>query len=301
MATSPRELIRRRRAGRTPLLIGLAVALALFFLNRQGPLESSTFRGTVEDASAPILTYLSMPIRGVETLAAERRDRALAFEENEELKAELERLRDVERERDALARKLDAMRLHVAMPPVDNHRLVLARAVSETGGPFREAALLNAGTDQGVRVGSAVVSTAGLYGHVLRAGERSSRVLRLTDVSSRISVKSERTGARAMLTGDGTARPGLSFVDDSDEFREGDDILTSGDEGVLPQNLYVGRVGADGRVELAEGGRTADWVRVYVRTSIPSPGEDGERAVMRVVKVPAEPEVAAVVSDEVGG
>lgn len=279
---------RRRRAGRSALGVALLASLTLLFLNRSGPLESSRLRTGMEDVTAPVMSYMSMPLRGVETWMDSRRERELAFAENQTLRAEVERLRDVERERDELARKLDAMRLHTAMPPVDGHRLVLARAVSETGGAFRRAALLNAGRAQGVRAGSAVMSTNGLYGHVLRVGERSSRVLRLTDLSSRIAVKSERTGARALLTGDDGPRPRLGFLDAPEDFAPGDAVLTSGDEGVLPENLYVGTVGEEGRVNLAETGRTADWVRIYVRSAIlaPEPPEGDAAPVVRIVEVP---------------
>ena len=295
MAYASGYLAQRRSNGRRALLFALAVAGALFFLDRSGPLDDSVMRVGVEDRAAPMLTYLSMPFRGVETFIEARRDRARAFEENVELKFELRRLQDAERERDALARKLEAMRLHTVMPPVDDHTVVLARAVTETGGPFARAALINAGVRDGVRAGSAVLSTNGLYGHVLRTGERSSRVLRLTDANSRVAVKNERTGARAILAGDDGARPLLSYVDDAERFRPGDVIVTSGDEGVLPQNLPVGFVDDAGRVALMETGRTADWVRVYVREFIPAPGEaDDTRSVVRIVRVPVEPEPASV-------
>ena len=291
---------RGRSLGRLPILLGLALALAVFFLNREGTRSpGSMARSGLEDTSAPILTYLSMPFRGLETFAGDWRARRLAFEENEAMKEEIVRLRDVERERDILQRKLDAIATYMVLPPVDAHTTVLARSISETRGPFAQAALVNAGTDKGVRTGAAVTSTQGLYGHVLRVGERSARVLRLTDPESRIPVKNERTDARALLRGDGTSRPQLMFVDDPDDFTDGDRIFTSGDEGVFPEGLRVGTVrvsreNEDGRarVDLYESGRTADWVRIYVREPIVPPSEDTLETVMRLktVVVEVEPE-----------
>ena len=301
MAYASGQLAQRRSHGRRAILFALAAAGALFFLNRSGPLDDSVMRVGVEDRAAPMLTYLSMPFRGIETFLEARRDRTLAFEENVELKAELRRLQDAERERDALARQLAAMRAHTQMPPDDDHAVVLARAVTETGGPFRRAALINAGTRDGIRAGSAVLSTNGLYGHVLRVGERSSRVLRLTDANSRVAVKNARTGARAILAGDDGPQPLLTYVDDSDQFLSGDAVVTSGDEGVLPQGLPVGSVAEDNRVALSETGRTADWIRVYVREFIPAPGEsDDARSVVRIVKVPVEPEPEPVPEETEG-
>jgi len=285
------HLAQRRAAGRRPILVVIAFAGALFFLDRSGPLDNSALRVGVEDTAAPMLTYLSMPLRGVETFVETRRDRARAFEENVGLKAELRRLQDAERERDSLTRKLEAMRLHITMPEVASHSVILARAVTETSGPFQRAALINTGTRDGIRAGSAVLSTNGLYGHVLRTGQRSSRVLRLTDSNSRVAVKNERTRSRAILSGDDSPRPTLAYIDNAETFRPGDFIVTSGDDGVLPQGLPVGFVAADGRVDLSESGRTADWVRIYVRDFIPAPGEaDDSRSVLRIIKVPVEAE-----------
>ena len=56
---------------------------------------------------------------------------------------------------------------------------IAARAVSEIDGPFVRSALINAGQKKGVGVGHAVMTVDGLYGHVLRVGANSSRVLRL--------------------------------------------------------------------------------------------------------------------------
>ena len=279
-----------RGAGRTILAVLIAFALITFASNRSGPLEEGELRAEVEDGAAPVLTYLSMPFRGIETFFEDRRERSLAFEENRELKSELRRLQDVERQKRDLERKLAAVRQHTFLPPIDEHRIVIARAVAETGGPFASTALVNAGASQGVRAGSAVMSTQGLYGHVLRVGDGSSRVLRVVDPSSRIAVKSDRSDARAILTGSNTGRPTLRFVDKEDDFLPGDPVLTSGDEGVLPGDLLVGVVDEDGNVRPAETGRTADWIRIYVREPIAAPSGVEDGVVVRVVPVPVEPD-----------
>jgi len=282
-----------RRSGRLALVLGILLAGAIFFLNRNGPHSSDSYaRSSVEDRAAPMLSYLSMPFRGIEAFLDTRRSRAQAFAENEELKAELRRLQDVRRERDELSRKLTALSAHIDVPPVEEHKIVVARAVSESRAPFAQAALVNAGRTKGVRAGSAVMSTNGLYGHVLRVGDRSARILRLTDESSRISIKSTRSDARAILAGDDSPRPILRFVDDIEDFRDGDLIVTSGDDGILPEGLQVGTADSEGRVRLSETGRSADWVRIYVRAIIPAPDDptpDDPNIIMRVIEVTPEP------------
>ena len=88
----------------------------------------------------------------------------------------------------------------------------------------------------------------GLYGHVIRVGKKSSRVLKLEDLNSRIAVMSKRSQSRAILIGDNSRVPVLSYVIDAADWVDGDVVITSGDDGVLPLGLPVGavRVADDG-------------------------------------------------------
>jgi rod shape-determining protein MreC len=91
-------------------------------------------------------------------------------------------------------------------------------------------------------------------------------VLLLTDAASRTPVMIDRTNARAILTGDGGPNPRLDYLRGREAIREGDRVLTSGDGGVLPRGLPVGRVvkGLDGRwrVALDADSGAIDWVRI---------------------------------------
>jgi rod shape-determining protein MreC len=94
-------------------------------------------------------------------------------------------------------------------PPVE---LRTARSISESRGPFARARLLDVGTNQGVSVGNPVINEHGLVGRVVGTSGGISRMLLVSDVSSRIPVLIDRTDARAILTGDGSGNPRLAFV-----------------------------------------------------------------------------------------
>ena len=84
---------------------------------------------------------------------------------------------------------------------------IVARSVSETNGPFAHSALINAGAAKGAAKGHAVMTVDGLYGHVVRVGQNSARVLLLNDLNSRISVMSHRSQSRAILVGNNKDLP----------------------------------------------------------------------------------------------
>ena len=120
---------------------------------------------------------------------------------------------------------------------------------------------------------SATVDGLGLVGRISGVGERTSRVVLLTDVNSRVPVFVQPSGQRALLTGDNTTAPLLEFIEAPEKVRPGDRVVTSGDGGIFPSDLLVGATaaGPDGRlrVRLAADYRRLEFIRVLRQ----SPGE----------------------------
>jgi rod shape-determining protein MreC len=122
-------------------------------------------------------------------------------------------------------------------------------------------ALLNAGRRDGVEKGQSAVTGAGLAGRVIETGERSSRLLLLTDLNSRVPVTLEASRWRGILAGDNTARPRLLFLPNSAEVAVGDRVVSSGDGGVAPPGLPIGVVAqiAEGEIRVQP---FVDWDRL---------------------------------------
>ncbi len=249
-------------------LLGLICAMAvLLFATRDAAVERRAVPTLTDDIQAPVAAFLARPLRAAEGAIAGAEDRARALEENRELRRELAELRSESQRLGAMRLRLERLEAMLAIDlngeiPTDR---ITARVVSDPDGPFVRSYLLGAGQGSGVRDGNAVMSDAGLVGHVVSAGARSARVLRLDDLNSRVAVMNLRNGARAILVGanDGTAV--LRFVTGEEPFIAGDRIVTSGDDGRLPQGLPVGSVSSDdGRflVTLDFTQRPVDWVVV---------------------------------------
>lgn len=233
-----------------------------------------------ETAISPGLAFLSKPLRATENLIAGFKDRSRAVEENIALKEELYALREDKQRSQVMALKLQRFeQILGANPGADiPAKKIAARAVSEIDGPFVRSALINAGRKEGIAKGHPVMTVDGLYGHVLRAGPHSSRILQLGDLNSRISVMSLRSEARAILSGNNSDLPLLAFVSDRADWREGDSVVTSGDGGVLPRGLPIGRVKKSDAGQLTvilnTTGKNIDWVWIYPFTPIREPQED---------------------------
>ena len=220
----------------------VSASIGILVLGRVDSQFVERLRTGVTDGMAPILQAMSQPTATAAAIVGEIRAMADLYGENERLRGANERLLQWQ----AVARGLEQENLAFRdlLNLVDDPRpaFITARVIGDAGGAFVRTVLLNAGTDNGVRVGQAAVNAEGLVGRVVEAGRRSARILLLTDLNSRIPVVVELTRVPAILAGDNSDHPRLAFTPVNALFEPGERIVTSGHGGMLPPGLPVGEV-----------------------------------------------------------
>ncbi len=253
-ARKPRPLSKRaflpskQWAGRAAVVFFVSVSMTLFAMNKAENPAIIKLRTSITDAVVPVLGVLASPLETVRSAGAWVAEMSVLRAENIRLKNEnlqLARWQAVAREMEAENTTLRDM-LHVI--PQQKHSYITARIVSDLSGPFAHAALINGGLNAGVRQDQAVVTTDGLIGRVVEVGERSARVLMLTDINSRVPVMTETSREKSIMVGKGHELPILSYLTAASQVVVGERILTSGDGGVFPAGIPVGVV------ESIEGG-----------------------------------------------
>ncbi len=217
-------------------------AFALLMLGKVNVTHVEILRAHVTDAMAPILDVVSRPVDTVEMAIAQVRELYVVREENTKLREEKNRLIRWQ----TVARKLEAensmLRDLLNFEPGPDASFITARVIADTGGVFAHSLVLNAGERAGVRKGQAAVTGDGLVGRVAGVGSRSSRLLLITDLNSRIPVVIEPERTRAILAGNNTDRPRLIHLPPGAGASEGDRVVTSGHGGAFPAGLPVGVV-----------------------------------------------------------
>jgi len=106
------------------------------------------------------------------------------------------------------------------------------------------------------------------------SGSPFSRILFLTDASSRVPATVRPLGQRTIVTGDNTASPPLEFIEKVEDVRPGDRVVTSGSDGIFPPDLLIGQVyqSPDGRLRVRV---SADYRRLrYIRILRNNPTAD---------------------------
>lgn len=263
--------------GRIGLLLMIVLSAVLLFTQRDAATERRTTPLLASDIQAPVAAWLGAPFRQLEGAVADVEDGRRALQENKALRNELTSLRADNARLQAQQARLRRLETLLAVDRTGDipDRRISARAVSDPSSPFVRSLLIASGRENGVEDGYAVLSEAGLVGHVVSAGRRSARVLRLDDLNSRVAVISERSGARAILAGANNDRPTLAFVADQDGWQSGDRVLTSGDDGRLPQGLPIGTVLPGGRLAVVLDflATPVDWVFVLPYEGLADPDD----------------------------
>jgi rod shape-determining protein MreC len=261
------------------LLVGIVsvLLLALFLVWRIDNDRVEQLRVSLIDRFVPSFAWTTRPVAATAQMIADFRAYARVYDQNAELRRELQRLqgwREVAlqlEQKNARLLALNNVRLNPRMT------FITGEVMADAGSPFRQSVMINVGAVDGVVDGSPVMDGLGLVGRIAGIAERSSRVILLSDGSNRVPATVRPSGQQAMVAGDNGPMPVLDFVGAPDEVKPGDQVVSSGEGGLYPGDIVIGQVviGSDGRqrVRLAADTRRLDFVRVV--RAVPRPEVEG--------------------------
>jgi rod shape-determining protein MreC len=222
---------------------GLVVLLiGLFLLWRIDSPRVERLRIEIIDRVIPNFAWATYPLTGAINIIRSARSYARIYQQNQELRRELQQMKAWKEA--ALQQEQENARLQ----DLNNVRLdpkfvkITGVVLADSGSPFRQTVLLNIGKRDGIVDGWAAMDGIGLVGRIAGVGERTSRVVLLSDTASRVAVTIESNGQTALLVGDNTSNPLIDFLEDPETVRPGDRVMTSGDGGVFPPGILVGQV-----------------------------------------------------------
>jgi len=150
-------------------------------------------------------------------------------------------------------------------------RALPAAVISRDPSGWWQQLRIGRGSLQGVRAGDAVLAPGGLIGIVSSVTPGTASVRLLTDPGSRVGVWLGRGRHSGLLSGIGTARPVLRFLEKDPDARPGDVVYTSPASTLVPPNLPVGVIQSldeaadpapEALVQLSAPVDAVDWVQV---------------------------------------
>lgn len=229
-------------AGTLKLLAYLALAITLLILDHRGGWLAQLRRQSSVVAQ-PVWWLAGLPGRVATRVQDDAATRSQLTEENRRLRNEL------------LIANARLTRLSTAA--ADNVQLRALLGMAESRGldvqlapvlnidldPTRQRLVLDAGGNDGVRVGQVVIDAGGLIGQIIETTPDNSTVLLLTDPDHAVPVMVGRTGVRLLAYGNGRSdQLELVNIPTNTDLQVGDVVLTSGLGGRFPAGFPVGTV-----------------------------------------------------------
>lgn len=232
----------RQALAKLTLPVLIMAAFALMLLGKADALLAERARMALADALSPIYAMLATPLATVRGAVTDARELLDIRAENAKLRAENERLRHWQSVALALDAENQLLKRNLHWIPDPPASFVTARVVADAGGIYARAVLVALGPNHLIKKGEIALDDRGLVGRVTELGNRSARILLITDINSRIPVTLEKSHARALLVGTNGPHPRLLYWPEGMMPAEGEQVVTSAEANAFPAGLPVGVV-----------------------------------------------------------
>ena len=233
------------RTGPTPLvrlLLFATISLALLVLDAR-----LKYLDTLRQA-ASVVVYPIQRIAGAPASIFQRASEF--FVTNSSLRSENTRLEQENLSQSALLQQFgllqtenDHLRKLLGTRERLKARTSLAEILYAARDPFSRKLVIDQGSFNDVQAGEPVIDGVGVIGQVTRVYPWQAEVTLITDKGHLVPVLNTRNGIRAVLAGTGNdGALELRFVPLNADFENGDQLVTSGIDGVYPPGLPVAQV-----------------------------------------------------------
>jgi rod shape-determining protein MreC len=237
------ELIAARR--RMAIFLGLFLCVVALLTSQ----ARSPDRRQIGAIGTAVLTVL-LPVQvgmarvadGVERMWTSYTEIGQLRTENARLRKELEGLsreRGELREQATAAQRLERL---LELRGQIAYRSLAAQVIGRDPSRWFGTLLLDRGSRDGVRRNAPVVAADGVVGRVIEVTRTASRVLLVSDSRSAIGVVLQRSRDLAVVEGRSDRVLHLKYLSQTAQVLPGDLVVTSGQGGVFPKGLVVGRI-----------------------------------------------------------
>ncbi len=234
-----------RRRSRTLLAVLVLVSLVLLtvdYRQREGGPVAAVQRGALA-VFGPVAEGFATVVRPVGGFFGSIRELGSLRERNEALSADVEQLRRQQVSVADLQRENDELRAQLSMRDRLQVTTTGASVIAQPPSSVERSVLLDAGADNGLAPGMAVLNESGLVGKLVEVTARNARVELLTSPSAQYGVRIAGTGEEGLLTGSGAEPFTLNILDPEAEVEAGAEVVTTRFSGTsIPGGVPVGVV-----------------------------------------------------------
>ncbi|MGY0217251.1 rod shape-determining protein MreC [Endozoicomonadaceae bacterium StTr2] len=235
-------MFKRGRTLWSRFLVLVILSLALLFVDQRMNYLAPV-RSWLTVAVTPVQWLADMPVRLWSMVSDAFVSRSLIQEENARLKAKNLILQQQVLKLEALTAQNIRLKALLNSTETLEDQVKVAEIIGVNPDPSVQQIIINKGSQDGVFLGQAVLDATGVMGQVVEVSPFSSRVMLVTDASSRIPAEVNRSGVRMIAAGTGLPdKLDLLHVSDTADIQEGDLLTSSGMGQRFPVGYPLGKV-----------------------------------------------------------
>src|SRR5215203_2507800 len=162
--------------------------------------------------------------------------------ENEALRRQLGELQVQFQQERALAGRARQLELLLGFQKELQVQTIPASVIGASASLDFRGITIDRGTNTGVSANMAVIAPTGLVGRIVTPTTHASKVQLLIDRNAAAGALVERSRAQGIVIGSGVDMLRMDFVPATADVKVGDEIVTSGVDGIYPKGFAIGKV-----------------------------------------------------------
>jgi len=226
------------------LLIFVAGLVAVFTFDTA---TTRLIQSRVMSLLSPFIHSSAAMEQAAETAVAPQVNPAELKRENDEQRVQLERLRIIQQKYNQIIEENAKLRQIIEFKQSAPFKMTAAKVIRRSSSTWWNSLIIDKGSLDGIGTDSPVITSVGLVGKTSTLAPHMAKVILLTDEMCRVSAKIEGTLEQGILAGERAAlevRPELHlrFLNRNSNINAGAGVYSSGEGGVFPADLLLGRV-----------------------------------------------------------
>jgi rod shape-determining protein MreC len=226
----------------TLLSLLLMFSLALMTINIKREKDPLFFESLVIWVVSPFQAVFTQTVSSISNVFEHYLFLVNASQENEFLQEQIDQL---SREKNELIERLkehERVAKLIQDEEPQERNLMISRIIGRDATQWSNVIFIDKGTNNGVQENFAVVTNAGVIGHIIQSSGSTSKVLLITDSRSAVDSLFQNSRFTGVIVGTGEKLTQMKYVPMNAEVEIGDAVLSSGLGGTFPKGLKIGIV-----------------------------------------------------------
>ncbi len=222
------------------LVFFLLFSFILIFVAKPEKTLLTKTNSIVLEIISPLIKIISYPIYSVLSFSNNVKNFNHINKINENLKKEISNLKEQLNKYKTTELENSKLKEIVNFKSNFNYSFITTKVIGYSGSSISHIFILDAGNKDNIKKYSSVLVDGYLVGQIISTSNNYSKLLLITDASSKIPVFIERTGTRAFLQGNNTDNPQVVYFENKEPVQIGDVVISSGMGKGIPYGLRIG-------------------------------------------------------------